>query len=69
MDNRSVGESLPADDFGSNFTSIIFTLNENVCGRVVCGQPGEPKFLLVNAVTAPGMYALDGSTEIEERLE
>jgi len=29
---------------------------------------GEPRFLRVNTMTAPGMYALDGSREIEDLI-
>jgi len=49
-------------------TLIDLLMNAQVDSSVRHAQllVGEPRFLRVNTVTTPGMYALDGSKEIED---
>jgi hypothetical protein len=51
-------------------TLIDLLMNAQVHSSVRHAQllVGEPRFLRVNTVTAPGMYALDGSKEIEDLI-
>jgi uncharacterized protein len=51
-------------------TLIDLLMNAQVDSSVRHAQllVGEPRFLRVNTVTAPGMYALDGSKEIEDLI-
>jgi hypothetical protein len=51
-------------------TLIDLLMNAQVDSSVRHAQllVGEPRFLRVNTVTAPGMYALDGSREIEDLI-
>ncbi len=49
-------------------TRIDLLMNAQVDSSVRLAQllVGEPRFLRVNTMTTPGMYALDGSKEIED---
>jgi uncharacterized protein len=51
-------------------TLIDLLMNAQVDSSVKHAQllVGEPRFLRVNTVTTPGMYALDGSKEIEDLI-
>jgi uncharacterized protein len=54
--------------WGKTLIDLLMNAQVDSCVRHAQLLVGEPRYLRVNTVTTPGMYALDGSKEIEDLI-